>query len=261
MSKFKYNFEPGQLIPPSEHLHYVKEDCMKPDKTNPNKKRRWIIVRDDRNGEEFSAQFDSIRAGETKHAPSIRDKERVKTRKEKYSYIPLYGKRQYRVGDILGPEHNIVILEEDVEVGSSVKRKCKFQNLDNGKMFVSSVNNVVQGQTSGVESLGEEKIRKNLELLNINFIQEHIFNDLVSNNNGKPRFDFYLPDYNCCIEYDGIQHFIESHWNNIHNSLKERQQRDNLKTRYCQDNNIKLIRIPYWDYNKINTHYLLERLN
>lgn len=27
--------------------------------------------------------------------------------------------------------------------------------------------------------------------------------------------------------------------------------RDNIKTEYCKDNNITLIRIPYWDFNNI----------
>jgi hypothetical protein len=26
---------------------------------------------------------------------------------------------------------------------------------------------------------------------------------------------------------------------------------DNIKNKYCFDNNIKIIRIPYWDYSKI----------
>lgn len=34
---------------------------------------------------------------------------------------------------------------------------------------------------------------------------------------------------------------------NLHNI----QKRDNIKTEYCKDNNITLIRIPYWDFNNI----------
>lgn len=65
------------------------------------------------------------------------------------------------------------------------------------------------------------------------------------------RFDFYLPKYNCCIEYDGIFHFEELP--NINNSerLKKIQSRDSIKTLYCKNNGIKLIRIPYYDYNNI----------
>ena len=34
--------------------------------------------------------------------------------------------------------------------------------------------------------------------------------------------------------------------------LKKQQNRDSIKTQYCLDNNIKLIRIPYWELKNIN---------
>ena len=33
-----------------------------------------------------------------------------------------------------------------------------------------------------------------------------------------------------------------------HNELVRR---DNIKNNYCRENNIKLLRIPYWDYDNI----------
>ena len=39
------------------------------------------------------------------------------------------------------------------------------------------------------------------------------------------------------------------------------QKRDNYKDKYCKDNNIKLIRIPYTDFEKLNKEYLLKILN
>lgn len=36
-------------------------------------------------------------------------------------------------------------------------------------------------------------------------------------------------------------------------ALKDIQYRDSIKTQYCKDNKIKLLRIPYWDYNNIET--------
>ena len=38
------------------------------------------------------------------------------------------------------------------------------------------------------------------------------------------------------------------------------QYRDRIKNKYCDDNNIYLIRIPYYDLNKINEQYIVERL-
>lgn len=60
-------------------------------------------------------------------------------------------------------------------------------------------------------SKGEEKINFILQELKIKFNTQKTFNDCINpKTNTKLRFDFYLPDYNCCIEYDGKQHYISS---------------------------------------------------
>ena len=51
------------------------------------------------------------------------------------------------------------------------------------------------------------------------------------------------------IEYDGIQHFEEVEI--FRESLTYIQKNDDIKNQYCKDNDIKLIRIPYWDYDRI----------
>ena len=58
-------------------------------------------------------------------------------------------------------------------------------------------------------------------------------------------FDFYSPEYNTCIEYDGELHFISKEYFGGDENLKETQKRDEIKTFYCNENNIKLIRIKY----------------
>jgi len=58
-------------------------------------------------------------------------------------------------------------------------------------------------------------------------------------------FDFYLPKYNMCIEFDGVHHFKPmNHWGGKEN-LIEVKRRDEIKNQYCKDNNIKLLRIKY----------------
>ena len=61
----------------------------------------------------------------------------------------------------------------------------------------------------------------------------------------KLKFDFYLPLYNVCIEYDGEQHFERYRFEKDNNRLNIRKIRDQIKTEYCKNNNIKLIRIKY----------------
>lgn len=108
-------------------------------------------------------------------------------------------------------------------------------------------------------SRGEQKISEVLDSLCIKYETEYIFNDCFNPQTHKQlRFDFYLPKYNCCIEYDGIQHFQETAWR--HESLSKVQYRDDIKNEYCKQNNIQLIRIPYWDLEKINKQYLQQIL-
>lgn len=66
-------------------------------------------------------------------------------------------------------------------------------------------------------------------------------------------FDFYLPDYNTLIEYDGKQHFHPVPYFGGEEGFKMSKMRDQIKNEYCIKNNIKLIRIPYWEYNNIPT--------
>lgn len=57
-------------------------------------------------------------------------------------------------------------------------------------------------------SSGEKQVLDILKKNNLNFKKEKTFSDCVNpKTNFKLRFDFYLPDYNCCIEYDGKQHY------------------------------------------------------
>jgi very-short-patch-repair endonuclease len=66
------------------------------------------------------------------------------------------------------------------------------------------------------------------------------------------RFDFYIPEYNVCIEFDGKQHFIleNTGWN-VKNALAKTQKNDEIKNNFCKRNDIRLIRIPYTMINQI----------
>lgn len=106
------------------------------------------------------------------------------------------------------------------------------------------------------ESLGEKAVRLFLENNNIAFIQQYSFVD-CRDKHVLP-FDFYLIDYNMIIEYDGKQHYIPSLWGNSKNksdgykNLEYIQNHDKIKNDYCKKNNVTLVRIPYWDFNRIN---------
>ena len=101
------------------------------------------------------------------------------------------------------------------------------------------------------DSKGEVRISKYLEDNNIEYIREYKFDDCV--NKLKLPFDFFIPSLNLCIEYDGIQHFqpIE-HFGGLE-AFEYRKTNDEIKTKYCNDKNIKLVRISYKEINKIDS--------
>jgi len=109
------------------------------------------------------------------------------------------------------------------------------------------------------ESNGERVIRKYLEKKVISFEMQKRFDGCRSILHTKNRlpFDFFLPDLNIVIEYDGKQHY-EPH--QIRGISLERAQlnferlqiNDLIKTKYCLDNGIKLLRIPYTEFKRID---------
>ena len=96
------------------------------------------------------------------------------------------------------------------------------------------------------QSNGERIIQYYLEKYNCGYIYNYRFQDCRDK---RPLpFDFYLRDYNLCIEYDGEQHFKPIRGNE---SFELTKYHDNIKTKYCELNNINLLRIPYWERDNI----------
>ncbi len=96
------------------------------------------------------------------------------------------------------------------------------------------------------ESLGARKIKIFLEKNNIIFEQEKLLE------NSRQRFDFYLPDFNLAIEYNGRQHYVfNSFFHKNEEGFLQYQERDKRKQKYCKDKNIKLLIISYLDDNNI----------
>lgn len=128
---------------------------------------------------------------------------------------------------------------------------------DCGNTIDVLTNVLKSGRTQSCDCINYSIGEKNIELLlkenNISYIKEFKFNDL-----GLYRFDFYLPEYHRLIEFDGKQHFQDcgGSWDKNDN-LKQRQERDKIKNQYALDNNIDLIRIPYWERDNITIDYIL----
>jgi len=89
--------------------------------------------------------------------------------------------------------------------------------------------------------------------LNKYYISQMMFNDLLGINNGLLSYDFYLPDYNLLIEYQGNFHDGSNRVGNIQTpqKLKIQKEHDKRKKQYCINNKIRLLEIWYWDYDNI----------
>ena len=106
--------------------------------------------------------------------------------------------------------------------------------------FGSFINNWCKHPDLSKSQLEIECIRI-LKKYKVNYIEQKTFNNCVYKI--KLRFDFYLTDYNVCIETDGTQHIIPvEKWGGME-ALRETIIRDNIKNKYCEDNNINLLSI------------------
>ena len=124
-------------------------------------------------------------------------------------------------------------------------------NKDNHIWYVSYINFINRDNCCPKcnESKGENKISEILKENNINFIYQKKFEN-CRNKKSLP-FDFYLPEQNILIEFDGIQHYkIIKHFGG-EEKFKELQINDEIKNKFAKDKNIKLIRIAYFDYDNI----------
>lgn len=109
------------------------------------------------------------------------------------------------------------------------------------------------------KSIGEMNIENILQQENIEYQTQYSFNDLK--NVSLLRFDFAIfskeHKLDRLIEFDGIQHYEEQNF--FSHSLTENKNNDKIKNEYCKNNNIPLVRIPYWERDNITLEMLLGK--
>ena len=101
------------------------------------------------------------------------------------------------------------------------------------------------------KSIGESKIADILSSNNIKYMRDTACLGCINDKTGRRlRFDFVIVDdmrheVIYAIEYDGLQHFQPAPMWDDTMSFEERKRLDSVKTKWCIDNDIPLIRIPY----------------
>jgi glutaredoxin len=100
------------------------------------------------------------------------------------------------------------------------------------------------------KSKGEQAVEEYLIAHNIVFETQKRFADCIDQ---RPLpFDFYLPEYNMLIEYQGAQHYMATHRMGDEEKLIYRQKHDCIKREYCKDKGINLLEIPYTNLNQVS---------
>lgn len=95
----------------------------------------------------------------------------------------------------------------------------------------------------GRYSHGEKNVEAKLERKGIIFSSQK----KISYQGSNMFLDFYLPDYNVAIEFDGIQHFKPISYFGGKIKFQRQQLLDQYKNFYCTENKIPLLRIHYLD--------------
>ena len=124
-----------------------------------------------------------------------------------------------------------------------VRHKCGFIRKTQYHAFINSKD---CPRCSKTMSKGESAIMNYLDKNNIFYkYQEKM-------GNTQQTFDFYFPQLNAVIEYNGQQHYFPVETFGGEERFKQQIQYDKNKEEYCKNNNIVLEVIPYTEFNNLN---------
>lgn len=175
--------------------------------------------------------------------------------------------RETRSKNLCGQKFGKLLVIEQLRESNKFNRRLYRCRCDCGNEIIAVGSHLYDGRTLSCGCLRSQYnayIGIILTKMKAQYLPEYV----VNINNINYRYDFYLPDYNLIIEYDGEQHYFPVNfggWDELelHRRFKNTQENDRIKTQYCNDNHINLLRIPYWEKQNIETiiYNHLQRLN
>lgn len=152
-------------------------------------------------------------------------KKAIEIHGDKYDYSFVEYKRNDEKIKIICPKHGIFKQRPYAHLSNRGCPECKIKS--KGELFI-------------VSWLNDHKIE---------YVVQKSFPDCK--NEFSLRYDFWLPEINLLIEYDGEPHFKSVEYLNGDEGLKYRKHCDKIKTEYAEKMNIDLLRIPYTQINEI----------
>lgn len=197
-------------------------------------------------GNPFTRSFDNFKNSKQTLCNDCNLNNRAELLKSPYDEIKYYVEVESQSGCKL-------ISKQYKNSKSPLRLKCKC-----GKPFSRTFSNFKKGQVlckdcSKTISKGERKIINILDKFDINYHFQYKFND-CRNKNPLP-FDFAIFNNSnkllFVIEFQGVQHYEPiKHFGDI-KSFKTRINNDRLKLNYCNENNIEILIIPYYEEKNI----------
>lgn len=138
-------------------------------------------------------------------------------------------------------------IEEYLGYGTPILHKCSIDGYEGPAKPCNVLRGFACPKCSGYS--GERLISQFLDEHNVKYVPQYRFDDCKDKR--QLPFDFYLPELHKAIEFDGRQHYESVDWAGKGDEWAEEQlhivqQHDAIKTQYCKDKNIPLLRIPYF---------------
>lgn len=161
------------------------------------------------------------------------------------------GEFAQEVRQLVGDEYSLI----DDYVNA--KTKMNIKHMECGHIYSVAPNHFLRGKRCPncpeSKSKGELSISNALTKHGVHY--ECQYKSLKCKNKRMLPFDYVVfkgSEVAALIEYDGELHYIAKDFFGGESALRETQRRDAIKTKYCADNGIPLIRIPYWEFDNID---------
>lgn len=168
------------------------------------------------------------------------------------------GKNHYKTKESLQEEVNAKFPDNYIILGDYVRARTPLLVLNTkcDHTYNISPDNLLRGKGCPLcrQSSYEDYVDEYLSLSDFSYIKQKTFDDLKGVGGRSLKFDYYLTDYNICLEIDGQYHYYNNAWENREDYLKDHRncvQNDAIKNDYCKSHNIPLVRIHYSELHNI----------
>lgn len=149
---------------------------------------------------------------------------------------------------------DVKILGEYINNRTKIKTEC----LLCGNIWMANPDVLLRGCACPEcnTSKGEKRVKEYLDNKGVQFTFQKSYTGLLGNGGFPLLYDFYIPQLNLLIEYQGQQHehpvdFKGRGKEYAEKCFRTQQEHDERKRKYAQSHNINLLEIWYWDYENI----------